>query len=319
LLIYNITHFDLDGVGSSILMYQSLKKKKFWGHSYEHQSCGYNFFQDDDKFYNKFISKGDLHLIITDLNIPLDILENLLKISTIKTILLIDHHQTYDFDKLDVLKEEFKHKFICVVDDTYCATKLTYNYLKEKQMISEEYEFFANIVDTYDRWQIEDPLFKSYSFKLNDLFFKYGYTDFFGKFKKPFKEFDSSDKAVLSKINEERMKYLKTTKNNYLTNIEDKVVLITNPEGKYINEITLAFPNYALYLILKGVKEKKVSFSVRIKDDRLSFLNIREKLLSVWDKPIELGGHDKAGGLLIELDDMENFLEVFFEIVLEKI
>lgn len=319
MLIYNITHADLDGVGCSILMYQALKNKNFYGHEYQHTLAGYNLFLDTNKFYSKLEKNGPTHLIITDMNVPAEIIENLLEFDFIKSILYIDHHQTVNFEKIDELKEKYKEKFICIIDDTYCATKLVCNYLKSKKLLNNDYDFFADIVDTYDRWQTEGPLFKSHAFPMNDLYQKYGYTSFFSRFKTPFVEFNNNDRKVLKEINAERLKYFKNTSKKYLTKIDNFILIVTNPEGQYINEITLAYPDYSVYLVLKQrYVSDWVTFSIRIKDPNISLLDIKEDFAKIWDKDIEIGGHTFAGGFGTKVEYIEEFLEKFVEMLQKK-
>jgi hypothetical protein len=308
LKILNWTHWDLDGGVSAIVMYNALYK-----HEFEHKPQGYLYLDENIK---KLKKEPPCFLIVTDLNLTLLQLTEILSYDNIIKLLYIDHHQIqYTEDEINELKKLHKDRFISVVDYNKCGALLTYEFFVKKYPKIENLKTLVEATDVYDRWQTEDPKFKTISYALNDLFWHYDYVPFFTKFKEGL-YLDHEDKKIALEVHKKRKKYVEDSFNNHST-IINKLLIITNPSATYNNHYTIAYPQFDYYLILKNIEGDKVEFSMRINiNNSINLQDIRDKIQAEWgDKYMTLGGHEKSGGLSVLTDDANDFIELFTDIV----
>lgn len=148
--IINISHNDLDGYGSSFILSKAIKVD-------EAVHVNYGEITDALQKIGNVVSDG-IFIIITDLNLNEDEFKYLN--SNFKNWLVIDHHGG-DFPQS--LNKEYPNKYI--LNTNISATKGTFNYFKED--LREFFKFndfinlekLSNIVNAYDMWDEQNPLF----------------------------------------------------------------------------------------------------------------------------------------------------------------
>jgi hypothetical protein len=278
---------------------------------FEYKLTGYNALNKNVNMLSRDKAKM---IWITDLNFNQEQINKLTLVDERSNIVYIDHH-TYTFDA----GEEFKKisNVTARIDQRYCGTLNTFLFLSN---LSKNKKSFWNenktklielnkIIDIYDRWLKDDPLFFEKALPLNDLFWEYGYEKFFKKFRNGY-ILDSEDLEVINNKNIERKTYLEESYSGYSIKCkETKSLFILNPNSNFTNDFTLFYPNFTFYVILKECNNEEYQFSIRISaDNDFSVLDIFEK---IKERGIEVscGGHIKAGGITVNKKDLDQFMD----------
>lgn len=145
--IYSLSHTDLDGYGSQFVLDTFYDNIKYY-------NADYGDVGDVLDDIMKVIEKDDI-LYITDLNLTLDLAEKLNshKIDKGFNLQLLDHHIT-GYDAFE--KYEWYY-----LDTNICATKITYQYLKDlNPRIVSNIEEIVDMINVYDMWLKKDKLFR---------------------------------------------------------------------------------------------------------------------------------------------------------------
>ena len=161
--VLNVSHTDLDGYGSSFMLYQA-GCEHFVNTNYgEIQDSILNFFTKYEKLQNE-----DTMIVITDLNLndeEIDFVNNLKKDYSINTYIM-DHHGT---------GAKFAEKYDWYsLDTSISATMQVKNTLFDDDL---RLNYIAELIDTYDMWRQEkDILFKKAT-SLSNLVFNTPFED----------------------------------------------------------------------------------------------------------------------------------------------
>lgn len=162
---FHLSHIDLDGFGSQYLAEIALGKDNvvFFNSNY-----GLEIKNNLEEILNQ-IGNNEAKILITDLNLLPEIgewLHNEIIASNGRIELqLLDHHKT---GAPVAEKYSWYH-----LDESKCATKITYEYFVSKGLISEfdeETKTFANIVNDLDMWFTENTYFKKGKLLSNCIF-----------------------------------------------------------------------------------------------------------------------------------------------------
>lgn len=147
--IFHLSHTDLDGYGAQFVLSHYFKDVIF---------LNSNYGKEIEEQFNKILSMLDENddnlLLITDLNLTLvqcEDFEKELKNRRCK-ILLLDHHQSGE-----ACFKQFPWYFL---DNSKCATKITYDFFSELYGKNEELEQFVNVINAVDIWLSEDKNFE---------------------------------------------------------------------------------------------------------------------------------------------------------------
>lgn len=147
--IFHLSHTDLDGYGAQFVLSHYFDNIVF---------VNSNYGKEIDEQFNKILSMldkdDDNFLLITDLNLTLvqcEDFEKELKDKNCK-ILLLDHHQSGE-----LCFKQFPWYFL---DNSKCATKITYDFFSELYGKNEELENFVNVINAVDIWLSEDENFE---------------------------------------------------------------------------------------------------------------------------------------------------------------
>jgi oligoribonuclease NrnB/cAMP/cGMP phosphodiesterase (DHH superfamily) len=199
LKVFHLTHFDLDGVSSAIVLHNYFKDIKS-------VPIGYNrldstiFKVGVDPDYSGFDC-----IISTDLNLRREHVNHLSSFGI--PYIHLDHHQ--DVDKVHNGKN-------IIVDTTKCGAMVTRDFIQN--VIGANVTHLDELIkytDDYDRWihKLE------WSKPLNYLFEMYGFTGFLNRFINGFdpKELTKTEKTfIIDKV---------TANNNYWTAVKETMVL----------------------------------------------------------------------------------------------
>lgn len=284
MLITNITHSDLDGVVSSILLHDYFDGKE--GIEFTKIKATYRSVGDIFKRY--YTSTGIF--FITDISLPDEsIIPN---IEDKTNIILLDHHP-------QEVPSKIKKQIVKINEGAGC--KLVYNYLLTKNHIfSEPLKKLMLLGNDYDTWVHAYPFSK----KLNYLFYYYGFMDFFERFKCGIDQLLDSEKKFLMLKQKEIENILNRL---HYDEINSRLAfVIANHE---IDEI-------ADFVIHKHNFENVIIFNKRNKV--LSFRNRKDSTIDLGKflKQFNGGGHKNAAGVAIKDDnDIANIIEKFCEIL----
>jgi len=307
--ILNLSHFDTDGIVSTINIAATIDPSK---HTFKFQNVGYGKI---DKYLDLFSQQNFDVLFVTDLNLAKEQLEFLGKMKKPSNkIFYIDHH-SYEFDVKAFLNER---GITCIHDQQYSGCMNTYNFLTKNGKDLTHLQELNTIVDTYDLWKKNDPKFITESIPLNDLFWTYGLNKFYSKFRYGYALTDE-DKEVIRKVSKERTEYLTDAIQNYSQHFEQSnSILIYKPSQQFTNDFTIFYPQYDIYFIIRESKDGKSFVSLRINDQcDLTIQPFYSILKERYKGSLLAGGHTKSGGMTVDTENLENFIEVLLEIAEE--
>jgi len=273
--ILNVTHYDLDGAGCSILL----------KYMFDHIDILPASYADISKILNECVNFHTYdYVILTDIT-PED-REKLVQYKD--KIVILDHHDTA-MDLLDKKENWF-------VKEDFCATVLTKKYLEYqyKEDLSV-FNFLTYIVNDYDMWIHDTPR----STFINELFWKYHFDNFVKRFK-----------SGNTKIYEEELQYLKRRKSKY----EKILSLLDIYEIKELNGILIISEDFINELASKYLKEDySIVFVINPKNYKLSIRHSIDDLhIGNLVKSLNLGGGHKfaAGVNSTSMDEVENYVEL---------
>jgi len=300
--IYNLSHYDLDGFGCQLCVYE-----KFKNHNINFKNCGYkNIIYELNKIsFNEY----DL-IIITDLNFDLNAQKHLYeKLKNFKgKFIYIDHHLYENKEYLDKIKNELNHKII--IDTSKSATLKTYEILK---LDNNNLKNLCEIIDIYDVWREENP-----KFKLANLV-----NDYFWSISEDFREKMISQNYKFSQEDKEKIKYFKEYSKKYIENNLKNGIIIESPnliisfDFKYTNHFKEYFNNPNI--LICNLKNNK--FSLRLKEEDSN----KRDIIIDWIKknfyPETIGGHQLAIGfefIKLEKNSLKIMLEGLVNILNDK-
>lgn len=319
----NLTHYDLDGVTSGIVISNFCE-----GQDHHYISIGYEAIET--QLLNITAANKDAGtdyvLFVTDLCVPSASLEKmLLNDRHLKQFIYIDHHPR---QSNEVSLQDIKDRFVNFDFDhqtgiSGAALSLKWAIANAGEAGSKRHlkliglKDLVRYTDVYDIWRLDNPLFMEKSFPLNDIFWALGFDKFHKLFYNGY-EWTNEIADIQEGISIEREKYLKTTYEEecHISEINGKKVLIVlNPAGRFGNEWTLWYPDFDVYLILKSpASTGEILWSCRSKNKRFDVGKVG-KSLEKRIKGLVGGGHPDAGGFRIPSTcGFETFFDAFLDI-----
>jgi oligoribonuclease NrnB/cAMP/cGMP phosphodiesterase (DHH superfamily) len=302
-------------MGCVICAYNTVADKS----QFRYEVTGYNAMEKKIEKFAKS-EKWDA-VIISDLNMNEEQIASLKAFGNVP-MLYCDHHK-YHFD-LKAALHAVNPNIILIHDEDHSATANLFMYFARNHKWNNIFPGMRNmvtVINTYDMWMKDKELFKEEAVPFNDLFFEYGPMKFMSKFKDKF-VYDKEDGDIIDRMHEEREKYLTDAFDNFrVENPAGKVLMIFQPNSKYINDFTIYYPDYVFYLMLKEYDEDTRTYSVRInsENDKLTIQNLYSKIYEKTGYDFKRGGHEKAGGVVIPAEFDKIFLETFMEVCEEFI
>lgn len=306
-----LSHNDLDGYGCLLT---ALKMKT----PLTYFNVGYDTITENLEYINTEIlpTRGtETTFYITDLCFKESdtiALYKLVKHNPNITIVYIDHHH-YESEKQNKIFEKMKefNNFKFVHNMKYCATFLFYQYALKKGLISfdESYDKLMKIIDVYDTWKEEDPMFKV-GLSLNDVFREMRPSPFIEHIVKSYKIDDGMKDMIKTLISRKNDYFKRLESENFIIPLGDTLLFLAD---NFISHITIDYPHYKYYINGRS----NGGISVRFRDiSEESAINLKSKLtehLSMNPYILSLGGHTMAMGVTLHpehKDKMINVVEV---------
>lgn len=151
--IFHLSHTDLDGYGCQMITKAFFDNIYFYNSNYGRE-IGERFNEILDKMEEINASKNIV--LITDLNLTLEQCEyfekTLRDASCEARLLLLDHHKSG--------YECFMKYSWYYLDDSRCATLITYDFFSSIYKKDEKLELFSKVVNAVDIWKNEDEHFE---------------------------------------------------------------------------------------------------------------------------------------------------------------
>lgn len=309
-MIFNLSHYDLDGAVSSILMDHVSRIK---GHDIRHFYTTYGTRMADDikemcsgfPRVSSTDGKGKV-VVVTDLHIDPVNMRELQKLNC--PIFVLDHHP-------ESVSVQYSGDGIRVVADTEkCGATIVWDFFKMETLLQgsellEPLRLLAHLAEDYDTWKLKDKR----SYVMNLLFFnlKKRFWDAFGN---GFSGVFSDEHVTLAKkvIDRKRDIIANADRCEYC-NMDGKnvtLVLASQNITEVSSDVTLFVPGYELYICynpargvmsvryagknpdmdLKPAMEKAVGKYLR--DTAVPMKNS-----SMYQIVESFGGHPRAGGI----------------------
>lgn len=274
--VINITHYDLDGVGSAICL------KKVYGKTTV-LPTGYNKLLQTIIDVEFHIQNANI-LYITDLQLDSDclkVLNEYIKKYDIE-IHLYDHHQN-----IKHLIHEFCPHIIYEYSLKLSGTGLTYkrfrNYLKKLDDY-KLYDDFFHSVNSFDLWDVGSQHFTKGT-NYNDLFWEYKFDKFIDIYSNLSSININGENRDLNRIQDNKTKYF-----NYLKSqsqlLQNETWCISFAD-KYINELQMFYPTHKYYINITS----KGNVSLRVNQKYHNIIPVFKNFLAAYN-PLRGGGHE---------------------------
>lgn len=275
-MIVNLTHYNLDGVVSHLLLKQVTKDLQM-------VACGYNKLPDK---FNQVLNT-DLPIIVSDLTLSQNDVLRLMKHQ--KKVLIIDHHKSSDFINKEL--KFVKSNITYYINTKFCASANVLKFFKSKYQFSNQFKKLAYLTNDYDLWQLREIESRI----LNFIFWKEGADKFLDLFKDGYQEkIIDSYRFGFTKYQNEITETLKTAHKEDIEFDGLKVLLIYT--SKYVNEITLLYPDYDVFFIVTS----DTKLSVRIGNGLNIFLTDAMKHIADFECVESVGFYDRVGGITLD-------------------
>lgn len=279
----HLTHFDLDGAVSEIILKKYLNIKKSY-------ACGYGKF---DKWIND-LKSGD-QVIVSDVNLTEEQVQNIVNRTGEKSFVIIDHHpSTENLTKL--------YPENVIYSGDFCGAALCFRYVSSFfpnapcECLSNGHRKMLELTDIYDNWKTDHKNWGE-AYALNILYWHLGHWDFVKQFADNF-SLTEEDKEVIKQKLKEKSVLIK----NADIIAEDEDIIIVMCDRDITNDFTLVRPNHSLYLMIGwDSRSSEFSLSVRSKDPNINLTQILKEIRLVqYDSSGSIksaGGHRAAGGV----------------------
>ena len=285
-------HWDLDGVVSKIF------HDRIYGTKFS-KASGYTKI---DKNLRELVAKGYESITFTDLAITPEQMQYC--VDNFEEVRFFDHHIISE-ETYEQFKDHPKVKECVFRKDLSGAGIMFVEYMKKfgKGAITPELSKLAKLGDCFDLWQQNDPYW-SEAFKLNDLFWMYGFFDFEKRFINGFDGFtDDENQRYQDKLDDIESILDKAP----IDETADGVGFIILPEKRdVISHVTFMIPDYIMYYIISyDDKSEQYTLSVRTNQDNFGRLQddvdididaALSKLVESGEKLTNGGGHKMAAG-----------------------
>lgn len=296
------THVDLDACAAGIVL----------SHHFDpiiaKQRGGYAKIEDG---LNKLKKEGCENLIVADINLEPKQLFQALK--DFKEVWYFDHHEG-SLQIKEGLKGKSLPRFNPYIGNQSSAM-LAYQFavanteghqnsnpfLSDKPM-----QKLVMLTNIYDLWQIKNPHFND-AIDLNTIFWKYGYVDFFDRFKNGVDAYTDEEKRWMKEDRERKAEGLRNVHENRLELDSGSVVYVCS-DKTLINDFTLAYPQYKVYYVMRrDAQRKSFAMSVRLLKDgpysngkldmNYCINEARKTGFFSPDTVLSCGGHKEAAGV----------------------
>lgn len=336
--LYHLSHTDLDGYSCQYITKHYFKDIEFYNTNY-----GNEIIENFKKILQRiFLSREKESIIlITDVNITLDqakfVQQQVQSIDKKVEIILLDHHKS---------GIECANKYDWYfLDESRCATKITYDYFAKKIAPKPELEAFVEVVNAIDIWLEDKSEFEmgkvllkliASSKEINKTLFDSENRNFiFYLLSQTMEYFDQTDGhiALDDNLHQIRKRYFLRDKNDTLDNLlceyvvkllsEKKEELLISYKG-YRGILTYSIGNVSVVGNLFLIRNPEIDFFMDITSRKTFGLRAKGNCdVSVIAKEVGGGGGhaNAAGGIMSEYKDTylyENIKQQVVEILQNK-
>lgn len=281
-MIANLTHYDLDGVVSNILMEKAMKLITY--------KCGYD---KVDWMIDKIIRERTAHgfkvLFATDMVLTQEQLE---KLEKYLDVVVLDHHESSL--KLKSTKDTTK----LVINTEQCGASLVWSFIsknfpKSLENDNNNLKDLAYMACTYDLWKKDSKSFNE-AFILNEIFWIYQWDTFKTIYSRGyFKPQQGIIDEAMMKINR-RKEDIKKSKQVEIS--KDSILVVADEVYKFIGDMSLTITDKKL-LFAYDTKYNKVSIRALKLD--CDIVEAMEELFEGNDEIKSYGGHKHAAGFVL--------------------
>ncbi len=316
----NLTHNDLDGAGSNIVL-----REKFGDMDTFHVS--YGSVTDTLKSIDLDINHLTKTLFVTDLSFDKDAFLELMRVAEghphIK-IIFIDHHP-YEGDVLETFNE------LASFPNVYCkheigksATLLTYEFTHSVNEDLGKLVGFINAFDIYK--EFEDPTNFKIGWFLNSVFWELKLSAFKSNIIRNQYKIPKMFKDIYVKILEDKDRYFKSLIENNIAVFDEENSILLAFCDKHKSFWQNDYPDFDYYVLPYETKGKNISIRFSHRVDNTDAKQLKDTILwYVRQNPmvISSGGHDHAFGITIDdnmlRDDHLGIIEGIIEIIEDHI
>jgi len=307
-----LTHNDLDGYGCRFVL----------DNIYNFETIIHSNYEDISEYLKAIkLNSKDKILLITDLNFKKENIKEMLNL--LKDgwkIRYFDHHK-YDENILKIFEKLKKYDFKYIIDTNRSATKIVFDTFKHKLKLNEQklknLTSLVEIINTYDLWKLESPLWDK-AFAINNIFYLVGENNFYRKVSK-------NEFVILNEFKEQYKEYIKR-KNQYFNYLKEKgniiandnILLVIMESYEFSSFVTFEFPNYQHYIIVYPFANR---ISLRHRDISEEEMEKKfNKLIQITHPKINsIGGHLFAQGITLyndtKIEDLYEIIEMIGNIL----
>lgn len=276
--VLNCTHYDLDGVGSHLII-----KTIFPNAKYAKMFYG----AKDLLTFNTIPNMAQYNAIIFTDYTPVTFMPNV-RAKGIPTLVL-DHHES---------AEKFNDPANGVfIDKSACGARITYDFYRDVKDISYLEELIGYI-DTFDRWQRQDKERFEHAYHLNMLFkakYNLKFEPWMEAYKDGHTDFSEDDLRIINSIEGEvsdiygKLQFTELPSGGVLTHCDKRsteVGVRIEDSGKY---------NYWIN-IYNNTKAHNIGLMFRGYNRNIAFDKFADKIVSSTPGAVSMGGHGLACG-----------------------
>lgn len=300
--VLNVTHTDLDGCVSAIVMKNTFGNTTVIQGNYtgtkEYDQCiegiKANAPQCDIIVFTDFCPDAGMMKVVHE---------------TGKPFLILDHHKT----AINMVDQTDPHG-VFVFDTNKCGALLSHDYMSKFANLSH-LDLLCKVTDDHDRWLRKMiPL----SDELNTLFAEYGFDTFLDKFKDGMSDdaFTESDRKVIGDHNSRVMDYFDHTVKSDLPHNGILIHLVPDETGNtYQSDLNVLLQNKYDWIVFYTDPDEvggqaKLSFRSSMPD-----IDLGATLQSMGRGG---GGHPGAGGQSLPPEDVDEFIKQFVQKVFKN-
>lgn len=299
--VLNLTHADLDGASSAMMLHALFTDVTSVPLSYGTSNKLTNYINEIAATPH-MINQYDA-IFITDLSLHADHVKKLFTAFAVADFkghfVWLDHH--------DSSKEFHNPKNNIFIVDDICGAKLTKRYLESIYEVNlSKYDYFIELVDDYDLWKHKDKNSK----RLNYIFNHYmkvdkdnGYNNFMNYYLKNNIEFNNLTTLEQSIIYKAEKEISDTWENLDVTVMKDSKIGFMMVDPSLVSEISaMVLENSELDVII-NYPPNYGSGSIRAKDTNIKDINVAKVAKYLFEHGNLLssaGGHPHACGFTVK-------------------
>jgi len=293
----NLSHNDLDGIMSNIVLYEHFGEMETSHVSYGSVAETLRSIEEDLTHLTKVLFVTDLSFDAESFNILLRIIEGNPELK----VIYIDHHP-YEGELADYLAEvNAKENAFVIHKIGTSATKLTYQFTKST---NKDLGNLVEWTDAYDIYrEFEDPKNFKLGWFLNTVFWELGVSGFKFNIKSSNYKVPELFKRLYKENIKDKDEYFTKLVNNGLVIFDDDNSLLISFSDKFKSFWQMDYPQYDYYILPYHTKGNNMSIRISSRIPDTLAKELKDQILAyVQQSPwhISAGGHDHAFGVTLD-------------------